>query len=62
MTREELEQPSKAELIEIILQQQALIEQLLARVPALEDQIQRLTQPPKDASNSSTPPLENPQA
>jgi len=36
--------------------QQALIEQLLARVATLEDQIERLTQPPKDASNSSTPP------
>ncbi len=63
MTRQELEQLSKAELIEIILQQQttmlqqqALTEQLQARVAELEDLIKRLTQPPKDASNSSTPP------
>ena len=63
MTRQQLEQLSKAELIEIILQQQAtilqqqaLIEQLLARVAQLEELITRLTQPPKDASNSSTPP------
>jgi len=59
MTREQLEQLSKAELVEIILQQQATIEQLLARVARLEDQIKRLTQPPKDASNSSTPPSKN---
>ena len=32
MTREKFEQLSKAELVEIILQQKALIEQLLARV------------------------------
>ena len=56
MTREQLEQLSKAELVEIILQQQALIEQLLARVAQLEELVNRLTQPPKDASNSSTPP------
>jgi len=56
MTRKQLEQLLKAELIEIILQQQALIEQLQARVAELERAINRLTQPPKDASNSSTPP------
>jgi len=63
MTREQLEQLCKAELIAIILQQQAtllqqqaLIEQLQARVAQLEDLVKRLTQPPKDASNSSTPP------
>ncbi len=49
MTREQLEQLSKATLIEIVLD-------LQARLAALEDQVKRLTQPPKDASNSSTPP------
>ena len=49
MTRQQLEQLSKAELIEIVLD-------LQARLAALEDQVNRLTQPPKDASNSSTPP------
>jgi len=56
MTREQLEQLSKSELVEIILRQQALIEQLQARVAQLEEFVNRLTQPPKDASNSSTPP------
>lgn len=63
MTRRELEQLSKAELIEIILQQQAailqqqaLITQLQAAVAELQEQIRRLTEPPKDASNSSVPP------
>ena len=56
MTREQLEQLSKGELVEIILQQQATIEQLQARVAQLEELVNRLTQPPKDASNSSTPP------
>jgi len=46
MTREELQQLSKAELIEIILQ--------------LEEQIKRLTQPPKSSSNSSIPPSNSP--
>lgn len=63
MTREQLEQLSRAELVEIILQQQATIlqqqatiEQLQARVAQLEELVKRFTQPPKDASNSSTPP------
>ncbi len=63
MTREQLEQLSKAELVEIILQQQAtilqqqaLIAQLQTAVAQLQEQVNRLTQPPKDASNSSTPP------
>ena len=62
MTRQELEQLSGAELSDIIprrqamlLQQQALIEQLLARVETLEDQIKRLTQPPRDASKTRKP-------
>ena len=59
MTREQLEQLSKGELVEIILQQQATIEQLQARVAQLEELVNRLTQPPKDASNSSTPPSKN---
>ncbi|MFH0916935.1 MAG: IS66 family transposase [bacterium] len=49
MSREQLEQLSKAELIEIILQ-------LQARLAELEELVKRLTQPPKDASNSSVPP------
>jgi len=63
MTRQELEQLSKAELIEIILQQQAtilqqqsLIAHLQAAVAELQEQLRRLTQPVKDASNSSLPP------
>jgi len=56
MTREELQQLSKPQLIEIILCQQALIEQLQARVAQLEEWIKHLTQPPKDCSNSSVPP------
>jgi len=49
MLRQELEQRSKAELIEIILQ-------LQARIAALEELVSRLSQPPKEASNSSIPP------
>jgi hypothetical protein len=49
MARERLEQLSKAELVEIALG-------LPARLAAVEDPIRRLTQPPKDSSNSSTPP------
>ena len=56
MSRQELEQLSKPRLIEIILQQQALIEQLQARIAEIEELIKRLTQPPKDSSNSSVPP------
>jgi len=56
MTREELQQLSKPQLIEIILCQQALIEQLQARVAQLEEWIKQLTRPPKDCSNSSVPP------
>jgi len=49
MTREQLEQLSKAELIEAVLD-------LQARLAALEAQVNLLTQPSKDASNSSVPP------
>ncbi|MEK7994522.1 MAG: hypothetical protein AAB403_12025, partial [Planctomycetota bacterium] len=63
MLREELGRLSKPELIEIILQQRAtllqqqvLLEPLHGRVAQLEEQIKRLTQPPKDCSNSSVPP------
>ncbi len=52
--REELQQLSKTELIEIILRQQAairqqhvLIEQLQGGVAQLEEQIKFLTQPPR---------------
>ena len=47
MRRKQLQQLSKPELIEIILRQQALIEQLQARVAELEEQIKRLTEPPQ---------------
>jgi len=60
VTREELPQLSKAELIEIVLAQQALIEQLQVRVAELEEQLKRLTGPPKDCSNSSVPPSQSP--
>ncbi len=56
MTSQQLQQLSPAELIEIILAQQALILQLQAQVAQFQAQIERLTRPPKDASNSSTPP------
>ena len=56
MTREQLQQLSKDELIEIILRQQEIIEQLQARVAAWEAQVERLTDPPKDHTNSSFPP------
>ena len=56
MTREQLQQLSKDELIEIILRQQETIEQLQVRVSELEAQIERLTGPPKDHTNSSVPP------
>lgn len=55
MTRKQLEQLSKAELIEINLQ-------LQTRVAQLEEQIKRLTEPPKDASNSSVSPSKSPKA
>jgi len=56
MTRKQLQQLSKPQLIQIILRQQALIEQLQAWVAELEEQINRLTEPPKDCTNSSIPP------
>ncbi len=56
MIRQQLQQLSKSEVIELILQQQAVIEQLQVRVAELEEQIKRLTQPPKDCSNSSVSP------
>ena len=63
MTSQELLQLSKPQLVQIILQQQAailqqqnLIAELQARLAELEALVKRLTQPPKDASNSSTPP------
>jgi transposase len=63
MTREQLQQLSKDELIDIILRQQEIIElqqarigQLEARVAQLEAQVERLTAPPKDHTNSSVPP------
>ncbi len=61
MTRKQLQQLAQPEPIENILRQQALIEQLQARVAELEEQIKHLGKPPKDASNSSTPPSQSPQ-
>ncbi len=49
ITRKQLQQLSKPELIEIILQ-------LQVRVAELEEQSKRLTGPPKDSTNSSIPP------
>ena len=74
MTRAQLQQLSQAELIEIILQQQAtilqqqaailqqqsLIAHLQAAVAELQEQIRRLTEPAKDASNSSIPASRTP--
>jgi transposase len=60
MSEEELQQLPKAALIGIILQQQALIEELQARIAQLEEQLGRLTRPPKDSSNSSVPPSKTP--
>ena len=59
MTRTQLQQLAKPELIEIILHQQALIQQLQARVAELEEQIKRLPEPPKDCTNSSIPPSQS---
>ena len=52
MTRKQLQQLSTPELIDVILR-------LQARVAELEEQIKRLTEPPKDASNSSIPPSQS---
>ena len=60
MPRTQLQQLAQPELIEIILRQQALIQQLQARVAELEEQIKRLIEPPKDCINSSIPPSQSP--
>jgi hypothetical protein len=59
MTREQLEQLSKDELIDIILRQQTYIERLETRVAQLEARVERLTGPPKDHTNSSVPPSQS---
>jgi transposase len=56
VTPQQLQELSKAELIEIILEQHALILQLQAQIAELQEQLKRLTRPSKDASNSSVPP------
>lgn len=56
MTCEQLQGLSKAQLIEIILRQQALSEHLQGRVAEFEKQIKRLTGPAKDWTNSSVSP------
>lgn len=53
MTRKQLQQFSKPELIEIILQ-------LQARVAELQEQIKPLAEPAKDYTNSSIPPAKSP--
>ena len=59
MTREQLQQLSKDELIDIILRQQTYIERLETRVAQLEARVERLTGPPKDHTNSSVPPSQS---
>ena len=59
MPREQLQQQSKDELIDIILRQQEIIEQLQASVSELEAHVERLTGPPKDHTNSSVPLSKN---
>ena len=66
MTRKQLEQLPSAELIEIILQQQAtllqqqaLMEQLQVRIAALEDQV---SASPSRRKAPLTPPFSPPQA
>jgi len=46
----------------MVTRQQALIEQLQARVAELEEQLKRLSKPPKDCTNSSIPPSKSPKA
>ena len=60
MTCTQLQQLSKPELIEIILRQQALIEQFQARVADLDEQLDRFTGARKDCTNSSIPPSQSP--
>lgn len=55
MIRQQLQQLSRSEVIAPVFQQQVVVEQLQVRVAELEEQIKRLTQPPKDSSNSSVP-------
>ncbi|OIO90474.1 MAG: hypothetical protein AUJ92_18730 [Armatimonadetes bacterium CG2_30_59_28] len=55
MTQHELNSFSKAELIAIVLQQQKTIARLEARIADLEEQVQRLSAPPKTPANSSLP-------
>ena len=69
VTREQLEQLSREELIEVVLGQQRMIEQLQvmvvdlqSRVAELEEQVGEGSGPPKDSSNSSVPPSRSPKA
>jgi len=54
ITRQQLQQLSTAELIEIIWQ-------LQQRLTELAEQLRGLTGPPKDSTNSSIPPSKSPQ-
>lgn len=63
MTREELQSLSRDQLIDLVLQQEALIQQLSAQVATLEARVAeleaRLSQPPKTPANSSVPPAKS---
>lgn len=60
MTREELQLLSRDQLMDLVLQQQALIQQLSADIATLEARVAELearpSQPPKTPANSSVPP------
>jgi len=65
-TREQLEDLSEDQYIEMILRQQEIIEQqqkqirqLQRRVDELEQKLAELKKPSKDSSNSSTPPSQD---
>ena len=56
MTREHLETLTREELIDLILQLQAAVTEVKAKVSELESQLASKKPPPKTSSNSSVPP------